>query len=107
MLKILMLLIFMALQTGCSNEPAPENWNYTGKQDSRSEIIRDPLSPVRILWLSDETGDFIQNPEALLEEGIGQADLVGSNLCTMVGNQGNNPAILLPTWALSSPMMKG
>jgi hypothetical protein len=45
--------------------------------------------------LSDDTGQFIKNPEALLEEGIGQADLVGSNLCTMVGNGKNNPAILL------------
>ena len=95
MLKGLLLLLFLVLQTGCSNEPEVENWNYTGKQDGRSEIIRDPLSPVRILWLSDETGHYIQNPEVLLEEGIGQADLVGSNLCTMVGNSNNNPAILL------------
>ena len=95
MLKLSILLLPLVLQTACSNNPGSENWSYTGMQGVRSEIIREPLSPVRIVWLSDDTGDLIKNAGALLEEGVGQADLVGKNLCTMVGGKDHNPAILL------------
>lgn len=57
-----------------------------------SEIVREYLSPVRILWTS---GKGIDNEERLLLPGNGQADLVGSNLCTMTGSTENPASILL------------
>ncbi len=95
MIRFFILVFILAILTACSNKPEPNTWVYTGHQDGRSEIVNKPLSPVRIMWLSDSTGNSIRNADALLSEGIGQADLVGSNLCTMVGNKNNNPAILL------------
>jgi alpha-L-rhamnosidase len=59
---------------------------------ARSEIVREYLSPERILWTS---GAGIVNAEQFLLPGNGQADLVGSNLCSMNGDQENPPSILL------------
>ncbi len=59
---------------------------------NRYEITRKYVSPVRILWKSEEG---IENEVFLLEPGNGQADLVGSKLCTIEGNAENPPSVLL------------
>ncbi|MDO9152698.1 MAG: alpha-L-rhamnosidase C-terminal domain-containing protein [Paludibacter sp.] len=58
-------------------------------------FTREYLSPVRIIWQSDTTGKYIFNSEKLLEQGNGQADLVGANLCVVKGGDKINSAILL------------
>lgn len=88
-------IIGLIIFPGCTGAPEKNSWRYDGPPEGRSEIVREYLSPAAIIWTSDDSGRTIINAEALLEEGTGQADLVGANLCTMIGSEGNNPAILL------------
>jgi hypothetical protein len=59
-------------------------------------LTRHFLSPVRIVWKSDNSNKYVVNTDKLLEKGNGQADLVGANLCLMANSDSiNNSAILL------------
>ncbi|MDX9749338.1 MAG: alpha-L-rhamnosidase C-terminal domain-containing protein [Paludibacter sp.] len=58
-------------------------------------FTREYLSPIRIVWQSDTTGKYIHNAQKLLEQGNGQADLVGDNLCIIKGGGKVNSAVLL------------
>ena len=62
------------------------------KSQAKNEIVREYLSPERILWTS---GEGVVNAERFLKPGTGQADLVGADLCTLVGNSDNPPSLLL------------
>ncbi len=66
-----------------------------GKQYQKDEMKRFYLSPVKILWKTDESSGSIINSEQLLKEGNGQADLSGRNLCIMRSNGNGKPSILL------------
>jgi alpha-L-rhamnosidase len=66
--------------------------SYIAQKDSR---VRQYLSPQRIVWTSDKTGQHIIDPQNLLKAGTGQADLVHQNICRMVSTADIKPAILL------------
>lgn len=96
--SLVLSIIFFFLYSSC-DKPTKEkdltSWQYQKDESVEDEIVREYISPVKIVWISDEKGDFIQNQANLLKAGNGQADLVGRNLCTMIGNKQNNPALLL------------
>ncbi len=75
------------LLTGCKSTP-PSDDSLT----VRNEIVREYLSPEKILWTS---GEGVVNAERFLKPGTGQADLVGADLCSMTGNEENPPSIIL------------
>lgn len=86
---IVLLSTFIPLRSQLSISP--------GKAQSTSEkqeISREYFSPEKILWKSDESGTDIINAKKLLEPGNGQADLVGSSLCTIKGRDTSKAAIL-------------
>lgn len=56
---------------------------------------RQYLPPVRIVWQSDTTGSYIENPGRLLLPGNSQADLFNDGLCRMVNDENHQAAILL------------
>jgi len=58
-------------------------------------FMRKYLSPTRIVWQSDTSEKYIVNSGKLLEQGNGQADLVGENLCLLKGGDKVNSAVLL------------
>lgn len=64
---------------------------YTQKQD---KFVRNYFSPVKIIWQSDTSENYIFNSEKLLIEGNGQADLIGANFCIIKGGDKTNSAIL-------------
>lgn len=68
---------------------------YNASEPEKEILSRHYLSPVRIVWKSDESQKYIVNPEKLLKPGNGQADLVGSDLCLIKGGDKVNTAILL------------
>ena len=84
---------FLMIISGCAEDPV-KVWKYTSNENDSGEITREYVEPVKILWVSDSTGNDIVNHSALLEEGKGQADLVGHDLCILKGNEKRNPAIL-------------
>ena len=73
-------------------QPAGKNIDSAALAETQSEIMREYLSPSKILWTS---GDNVLNPECFLKPGTGQADLVGKDLCKMKGDAMNPPSILL------------
>ncbi len=92
---LLNLLLPLGLMAACTNGPKEKSQMMDNDRGKKSEIVREYLSPVRILWQSDESSKTILNSESLLKPGNGQADLVGKDLCTLVGNPDNPPSILL------------
>lgn len=87
-------LITILFANGCSPVAEKYNWTYQEPDPRNAEIVREYVSPERIVWMSDGTGTYIDNPQALLLEGNGQADLVGINLCTFKSTKDHNPAIV-------------
>lgn len=53
------------------------------------------LTPKRIVWMSDKSGEFIKNADKLLLPGTGQADLVHQNVAFFKSNDGHVPSIIL------------
>jgi hypothetical protein len=66
-----------------------------GDVNENDALTRHFLSPVRIVWKSDNSSKYIVNTDKLLEKGNGQADLVGANLCLMTSPDSCNSSILL------------
>ncbi len=60
-----------------------------------SALTRTFLTPVRIVWLSDETGKQVQNARSILNKGIGQADLNQGKYLTLVSTADDKPGIVL------------
>ncbi|MDD4425817.1 MAG: hypothetical protein PHS40_07825, partial [Mariniphaga sp.] len=52
------------------------------------------LTPVRVVWVSDDTGEWVINKESLLLPGKGQADLNQGDYLTLV-NRGDEPSGLI------------
>jgi len=63
LLNLLLPLGFLASCTNVSNEKAQL---AVAGLEKKSEIVREYLSPVKILWQSDETAETIKNSESLL-----------------------------------------
>jgi alpha-L-rhamnosidase len=91
---LLILMLPLGYLAACTSEPHPSGQRGDIEQVKKPEIVREYLSPVKILWQSDESSASILNAESLLKEGNGQADLVGKDLCTLVGNPENPPSLL-------------
>lgn len=53
----------------------PKQLDREFKNVRSSNLTREFITPSRIVWLSDETGTFIKNPDVLLKPGTGQAVL--------------------------------
>lgn len=87
-LRFISSVVFSAMLLVCQAQ-SPSN---SGKTDV---FTREYLSPARIVWQSDTTGKYIHNSQKLLEQGNGQADLVGENLCVIKGGGKVNSAVLL------------
>jgi len=62
-----------------SGQLPPVFRNSEGAEVRSTELARRYLSPVRIVWMSDNSGKMILNPESVLKPGNGQADLNRGN----------------------------
>jgi len=93
--RLFYVISLLILFSSCTEQEGDNNpWQYKNEGSDDIEIVREYVSPEEILWTSDDKGEYVQNQEYLLQPGNGQADLVGKRLCTMVGNEDNNPAVL-------------
>ncbi len=86
------LFILMMAQLGFSQ---PTDYSHKASNAQIDTRVRAYIPPTRIVWQSDTQNKTIINSEALLQTGNGQADLEGRNLCQLLGEEGNNPALLL------------
>lgn len=58
-------------------------------------IVREPVSPVKIIWMSDTSGTRIKHAEYLLNPGIGQAVLSGVKLCYLINKSDQKASVIL------------
>ena len=58
-------------------------------------LVRKPITPVKIVWMSDSTGLRIKHPDYLLKPGIGQAVLSGADLCYLINKTDQKASIIL------------
>lgn len=74
----------------------PPVFNTTDASKVRSSALtRKYLTAERIVWVSDETGQQVINPESILTPGIGQADLNKGKYLTLVSTEHSFPGIVL------------
>jgi hypothetical protein len=60
-----------------------------------TSLIRKYLTAERIVWVSDPSGQQVQNAEAILKPGIGQADLNQGKYLTLISDKDSNPGLIL------------
>jgi alpha-L-rhamnosidase len=65
------------------------------KSSQKSELVKQYLSPQKIIWQSDNSGRYIINAENLLKKGTGQADLNTGSYFTMKSDNHSKPGIIL------------
>ncbi len=61
---------------------------------SHAALTRMPVTPTRIVWMSDTTGSHIIRPDILLKDFSGQVS-VADNSCTVMRSSGGHKAALL------------
>lgn len=61
---------------------------------SHAALTRTPITPTRIVWMSDTTGSHIEKPEILLKDFSGQVS-VADNSCTVMRSSGDHKAAVL------------
>ncbi len=59
----------------------------------KDDRVREYITPVRVVWTSST--ESVSNPEALLQEGNGQADFMERTFCDMKSTRKVHPAIIL------------
>ena len=62
---------------------------------SHSEMVRTYLTPNRIVWKSDDSGNHIKNENTLLKKGNGQVAVNDKNLFRLISTKNHKPGILL------------
>ena len=68
-------LFLISFSTVCYSQ-LPPNFGPEYKDiTQRDELTRIFISPLRVMWTSDTSGELIQNTEVLLERGNSQSDM--------------------------------
>lgn len=62
---------------------------------SDSDMVKTYISPQKIIWKSDDSGEFIQNENAILNKGNGQVAVNDKGLLKLISTETHKPAILL------------
>lgn len=99
-LRITKRLCFAALLcvTMCAdiNAQLPPVFDKAANQQAQSvETVIRYLSPIKILWQTENAGDQIKNASRLLKPGNGQADLANQDMCVLKSTGSVKPSLLL------------
>ncbi len=93
-LKVILLFILFTNISFAQLPPVfgPEYDNITHKD----ELTRFFISPIRVMWTSDATGELIKNTEVLLEKGNSQSDMSRqTKFCSIKSTETDTASILL------------
>lgn len=91
---IYVFIVALSFQTANAQLPPVFGTNLAKEVRPTATISR-YLSPVRILWQTENADSNIINAKRLLLPGNGQADLSNSNMCILKSRNGLHPALLL------------
>lgn len=62
----------------------------------KDELTRVFISPVKVMWTSDDTGELIKNSDVLLEQGNSQSDMSRTTrFCSIKSTENDTSSILL------------
>ena len=90
---ILLILVFVKTAIFAQLPPI-----FDAKDENRanhSEMVRTYLTPNRIVWKSDDSGNHIKNENTLLEKGNGQVAVNDQNLFRLISTKDHKPGIML------------
>jgi hypothetical protein len=90
----LVLLTFITTVTMQAQLPPVFGEEFNDKT-SHSDLVKTYITPQKIIWQSDDSGEFIKNAESLLIKGNGQVAVNDKNLCRFISSEENRPGILL------------
>jgi len=94
MKKVIPIALFFIVQAIYAQLPPVFGEAYMDKAQ-HSDMVKTYLTPQRIVWQSDDSGESIQNVEALLKKGNGQVAVNDQNLFSFKSSTKNKPGILL------------
>ena len=90
-----LLIILLSGFTGFAQLPPVFGPEYE-KITQRDELTRVFISPVRVMWKSDDTGELIKNSEVLLKPGNSQSDMSRiTQFCSITSTDSDTSSILL------------
>ncbi len=92
---LVLFILFLNVYTGFAQLPPVFGPEYKGITQ-KDELTRVFISPVRIVWTSDPSGELIQNSEILLEKGISQSSMSReTKFCGIQSTKTDTSSILL------------
>ncbi len=96
MKKKLLLFPFLLMFVALSHSQLPPVFSKERASEADSTVtVRRYLSPVKILWKTENADTNIINEKRLLLKGNGQADLSNNNMCILKSTTDLHPALLL------------
>ena len=96
LLKTLLFLSFSFLYSNTYSQLPPIFDNDSIVRVRKTDLTTKYLSPVRIVWTSDNNGNkYVKNASAILKQGIGQADLNPGKYLKLVSDKDNKGGIIL------------
>jgi hypothetical protein len=93
--KINLLLFVFILTTSIQAQLPPVFGEEYNDKVSHSDLVKTYITPQKIIWQSDDSGEFIKNAPSLLQKGNGQVAVNDQNLCRFISSEDYRPGILL------------
>lgn len=95
-MKYIIQFLFFLCSISTVNAQLPPVFDSEAQERARpSKMVKTYLTPVKIVWQSDNSGQFIQNEESLLEVGNGQVAVNDTGLFSFHSTSQHKPGILL------------
>lgn len=92
----LVFILWILLGSSVRAQTLPPVFDSNRAKDAlKTSISQSYLSPVKILWKTENAGANILNAESLLKQGNGQADLINKSVTILKSGNGIKPALLL------------
>ena len=89
-----LLLFLLSIRSVPAQLPPVFDATYQDKA-RHSEMVKTYLAPQRIVWQSDTSGQYLKNPDQLLEPGSGQVAVNDEGLCRLISTSDHQPGLLL------------
>lgn len=94
--RVLFTGILLILISNLLHAQLPPAWgNNMQNRTHKDNCIRRLITPASILWTSDQSGKYIQNPNSLLKPGTGQVTFNNDGLCSLMSKKDAIASILL------------
>ncbi|WP_346858521.1 alpha-L-rhamnosidase C-terminal domain-containing protein [uncultured Draconibacterium sp.] len=88
--------VFSLFSTVCYAQLPPNFGPEYNDISQRDELTRTFISPLRVVWTSDSSGELIQNTEVLLKTGNSQSDMCReTEFCSIQSTESDTTSILL------------